>query len=150
MNNQKIEKKIRQVSLMLSDQSTIEGYVFLSLYEVTHSGPQNLGDLLNSEEKFIPIKTDKGIALVNLNHIIQARIDSEGESDDLMKMGSSYSICANMSIGAPVEGDIFISLQDGRFGRVKDYANLPFSFLRLFQPKLVIYVNQGYIISIHD
>lgn len=150
MNSQKIEKKIRRVSLMLSDQSTIEGYVFLSLYEVTHSGPQNLGDLLNSEEQFIPVKTDKGIELINLNHIIQARIESEVESDDLMKVGSSYTICAQMSIGAPVEGDIFISLHDGGFGRVKDYANFPFTFLRLFQPKYVIYLNQGYIISIHD
>ncbi len=67
-----------------------------------------------------------------------------------MKMGSSYTICAQLSIGAPVEGDVYISLQDGRFGRVKDYANLPFTFLRFFQPKHVIYVNQRYIISLHD
>lgn len=150
MNEHKIEKKIHSVSFMLSDESKIEGYVFLSLYEVTHSGPQNLGDLLNGDEQFIPVKTDKGIELLNLNHIVQARIGSEGESDDIMKMGSAYTIRAKISVGESVEGDIFISLQDGRFGRVKDYANLPFAFLRIFQPEHVIYVNQRYIISIHD
>lgn len=135
---------------MLSDQNKIEGYVFLSLYQESHSGPQNLGDLLNGEEQFIPVKTDRGIELINISHIVQARIDSEDELDDIMKLGSSYTISAKMSVGAPVEGDIFISLRDGRFGRVKDYANLRFTFLRLFQPKHVIYVNQRYIISIHD
>ncbi len=150
MNDRKIEKKIRKVFFLLSDHSKIDGHVFLSLYEVTHSGPQNLGDLLNGEDEFIPLKTEKGIVLLNRTHIVQARIDSEGESDDIMKMGSGYSICAKMGVGESVEGDIFISLQDGRFGRVKDYANLPFTFLRLFQPKHVVYLNQHYIISIHD
>ncbi|NOY84834.1 MAG: hypothetical protein GXO96_08470 [Nitrospirae bacterium] len=150
MNDHKIEKAIRSVSFLLSDQSKIEGYVFLSLHDLAHSGPQNLGDLLNGDEEFIPIKTEKGIELINLNHLIQARIDPEEELDEVMKMGSSYTICAQLSVGAPVEGDVYISLQDGRFGRVKDYANLPFTFLRFFQPKCVIYVNQRYIISLHD
>ncbi len=150
MNDPKIEKMVRKVSLLLSDNTHLEGEVFLSLYDLTHSGSQNLGDLLNGGEQFIPLKTEKGIVLLNMKHIVQAKIASEREADDMMKTGSSYTIWVKTEIGGLMEGDIFISLRDGRFGRVKDYVNQPLTFFRLFQPEYVVYLNQRFILSIHD
>lgn len=150
MDHLKIQKKVRKSFFFLTDGSQVAGEVFLSLAEEGDSGPENLGDLLNTAGSFIPVKTEKGIFLLNLRHVVQAKIRIQEEFDENMRRGSGFTITLRMEIGGAIEGDVFISLKNGRFGRVKDYVNEPLSFFRLFQAAHIVYVNQRYIFSIHD
>ncbi len=149
MDDQKIKKEIEKVSIFLSDGTIIDGTVFLNLYGANHFGPQNFGDLLNAGERFIPVKTEGKILLLNVHQIVQARIGSERETNDLMKMGSAHSISVKLAVGGEIEGEIFISVRQG-VGRVNDYVNQPIAFFRLFQSEHIIYINQRFIIEIHD
>ncbi len=150
MNPLVIEKKVRKASFYLTDGSQVDGEVFLSLSEEGHSGPQNLGDLLNDEDRFIPIKTEKSIFLLHLKHVVQAKIRIEEELDETMREGSGFTITVKMEIGGSIEGDVYISLQKGGFGRVKDYVNQNIPFFRLIQSEYIAYVNERYIFSIHE
>ncbi len=150
MNQFKIEKKVRKVSFHLTDGSQVDGEVFLSLSEEGQAGPQNLGELLNDRDHFIPVKTEKGIFLLNLTHVVQAKTVLERELDESMWGGSGFSIALKMEIGGAIEGDMFVSINHEKFGRVKDYVNQPITFFRLFQNEHIVYVNQKYIYSIHD
>jgi hypothetical protein len=149
MDERKIKKENRVVLFKLSDGSEVEGEVFLRLYEAHHSGPQRVGDLLNEERPFIPVKTDRGVVLLNVSHIVSAKIQSVWESDELMTMGKRQSIRIKTAHEQEIPGDIFINLPDG-YCRVKDYINQPILFFPLFQPDYIIYINRRFILLIQD
>ncbi len=144
-----IKKHLRKASFYFSNGSQVEGCVFLSFFDEHHDGSQSLGDLLNDSEQFIPIRTDTEILLANITHLVSVEITLEQELDELMKLGSAYSISIKMISGKSIEGDVFISINEGH-GRVKDYANQDIIFLRLLQNEHVVYINQNYILSISD
>lgn len=149
MDERKIQKETREVLFKLSDGSSLEGNVFLRLYEAHHTGPQKVGDLLNEDKPFIPVRTQNSVVLLNVANIVLARTGSEWEEDDLMKMGNRSTVWIKAAHLDEIVGDIFINLPDG-FTRVKDYVNQPFRFFPLFQPKYVVYINQRYILSVRD
>lgn len=149
MDERKIEKENRPVLFELSDGSEIEGEVFLRLYEEHHAGLQKVGDLLNEEKRFIPIRTKGGTLLINRSHIALARVKAEMEKDDLMTLGKKVAVSLKMVQGRAVQGDIFIDLPEG-FCRVKDYMNQPIQFFILIQPEFVVYINQKFVLSVQD
>ena len=144
-----VKKHLRKASFYFSNDRQLTGCVFLNFFDKHHDGSQNLGDLLNSGEQFIPIRTKTEILLVNIKHLVYVEITMEQELDELMKLGSSYSISTKMITGKSIEGDVFISINEGH-GRVKDYANQDLVFFRMLQNKHVVYINQNYILSITD
>lgn len=147
--DRKIEKEVRPILCELSDGSEIEGDVFLRLYEARHAGPQKVGDLLNEEKKFLPVKAKGGTLLLNRSHIVLTKVKAELEKDDLMTLGKKVTVRLKMHRGREIQGDIFINLPEG-FCRVKDYVNQPTRFFTLIQPDFVIYINQEFILSVRD
>ncbi len=147
----RIEKNVRQVAFQLSNGEKIEGEAFLSEYGAHHSGPQNVGDLLRETDLFFPVRTEKGIILVNMAQLVHAKVACKEEEDELMRLGTaSQSISVNTILSEPIDGDICINLREG-FERVKDYVNeTNENFLRLFQAETIIYINQKFIVSIRD
>lgn len=149
MDERKIEKEVRPVLFALSDGSEIEGEVFLRLYEAHHAGLQKVGDLLNEEKRFIPIRTKRGTLLINRSHIAFAKIQAALEKDDLMTLGKKCPVSLKMLQGKEIRGDIFVNLPEG-FCRVKDYVNQSVPFFTLIQPEFVIYINQKFVLSVQD
>jgi len=149
MDNAKISKNTREVLLLLSDGSLVQGEVFLSLYEAHHSGPQRVGDLLKQEPAFIPVKTAEGTRLINIQQIMMAKIRAEWERDELFTLGEKYKIRILTLDHQEIEADVFVNMPNG-FCRVKDYLNQSLRFYTFFVPFYVLYINPSFILSIQD
>ncbi len=149
MGKNKIEKGARTAKFQLSNGNWIEGETYLSLYDEHHLGAQKMDDLLSRGDRFIPVKTETGVVLLNVSHILQAKIDSQQEEDDLMRLGEKHTVTVKTILGEEIRGEIYISLPDGRT-RVKDYANATSGFFRLFLDDVIVYLNPKLVLSIHD
>lgn len=149
MEDSKIEKQTRTAAFALSSGKTVEGEVFLRLYEAHHTGPQKIGDLLNGDTPFIPVKTPDGVVLLNLRQIVSAKVPLEEEQDDLMILGQKLSVTVEMTNAWEQSGDVYVNLPEGK-DRLKDYINQPGLFFPLFDSKLIVYINRLHILFISD
>jgi hypothetical protein len=148
MDDGKIQKAARKANLVLSSGRRIRGNVFVWLYDSHHFGPQRVGELLNENLAFLPIKTDKGVVLVNRTHIVSAALPADREHDELVKLGKRYEVRVTTTNGA-VRGAVFVNLP-AVTNRVADYFNQPIRFLPLFQARTVIYLNRDFILLVRD
>jgi hypothetical protein len=149
VDERKIQKQTQDVVFEMSDKSEVSGEVFLGLYEAHHTGRQKVGDLLNEQLSFVPVKTARGAILLNMSHIVTVAVRLEVEKDDLMTLGTKYAVRIKTTQGKEVSGDIFVNLPE-EISRVKDYFNQPFHFFTIFQPTIIIYINRRFILSIEN
>lgn len=149
MDEQKIAKNRRSVFFTLADGSTVEGKVFLSLYEACHEGPQRVGNLLNSVDAFIPVDTPDGMLHLNIVNIVAAFTPIVEEKHELMTLGASHRVQITTSLGSVIDGEIFVNLPNDR-NRVSDYLNQGDRFCRVFLPEKVVYIGSRYILTVRD
>lgn len=149
MEEQKIVKNRRQVLFTLADGSTVEGKVFLSLYEASHKGPQRVGALLNSDDAFIPVETVGGTVHLNIINIVSAQTSLMEEGDDLMRLGEQYRVEVATALGTVIKGKVFVNLPHDR-SRVSDYLNQRERFCRVFLADKIIYVGTRFILTVRD
>ena len=149
MDDQKISKAIRQVRFTLADGHTLVGEVFLNLYEMRHAGPQRVGDLLNGEVLFLPVRVAGETLLVNVEQILSARVAAAAELDDLMTLGERYTVEVITLSGEPVVADLYVSLPSTSC-RVTDYLNQPQRFFTFISTKEVIYLNRRFVLAVRD
>jgi len=149
MEDQKIVKIRRQVLFTLADGSTVEGEVFLSLYEARHERPQRVGELLNSDDAFIPVETAAGTIHLNIVNIVIAQTLFVEEGDELMRLGEQYRVQIATSLGSIIEGQVFVNLPHDR-SRVSDYLNQRKRFCRVLRADEIVYVGTRFILSVQD
>lgn len=149
MDERKIEKQTQVVVFGMSDHREINGEVFLRLYEAQHTGRQKVGDLLNDQQLFIPVKTLQGPVLLNVSQIVTVTVGSGFEKDDLMILGKKYTVCIRTTQNIEIKGDIFVNLPE-EVSRVKDYFNQSLQFFAIFQHSSIIYINRHFILSVQD
>jgi hypothetical protein len=149
MDEQKIVKNRRQVLFTLADGSTVEGKVFLSLYEACHEGPQRVGELLNSDDGFIPVETAGCMTHLNIINIVTAQTPLIEEGDELMRLGEQYRVQITTALGTVIEGQVFVNLPHDR-NRVSDYLNQRDRFCRVFLAEKIVYVGTRFILSVRD
>ncbi|MFY9269951.1 MAG: hypothetical protein WAO55_09420 [Candidatus Manganitrophaceae bacterium] len=147
MDEQRIQKETRPVLFHLSDGGDIRGMVFLRMQAEHHSGIQKVGELLNEDRSFIPVKMDVTPLLLNKRHIVAASVPGEEERDDLLLLGKQYSVAVTTSLGATFHGEVFVNMPEG-FSRMKDYLNGPGSFITLIQPESILYINRRFILTV--
>jgi hypothetical protein len=148
MDEGRIEKATRRARLVLSNGREIRGEVFVGLYDAHHVGPQRVGELLNEDPAFIPVKTGKGVILVNSAHIVSVALPADREKDDLVTLGKRYTVRVKTTRGE-FRGTVFVNLPDVST-RVRDYLNQPLRFFTLFQSRTVIYLNRTYVVLVED
>jgi len=149
MDDAKIEKATRRARFLLSDGTDVDGDVFVGLYEPHHIGPQRVGELINDEGPFLPVKTGGGTLLLNRRHVVHVTMPSEWEADELATLGKRYTVVVSLVTGQSLDGVIFVNLREGA-SRVKDYFNQPVAFLPLFRQGWIVYLNRDFIRSIQD
>lgn len=146
MDERRIEKQTRLVAFHLSDGGEVRGAVFLRLHEAHHTGLQKVGELLNDEQRFLPIKTGGETFLLNKRHIVAAAVPAAEEGDDLMFLGKQYAISVITTLGLKFQGDIYVNLPEEN-SRVKDYLNQSTPFLPLIRSESILYINQRFILT---
>ncbi|ALC15135.1 hypothetical protein DSOUD_0340 [Desulfuromonas soudanensis] len=149
MDEQTIAKETRDVRLVLSDGTPLAGEVFLNLYGAHHFGPQRVGDLLLGPERFLPLRGAFGTRLVNIAHILQARVGATEEADPLMLLGERHAVAVTTVNGDRIEALLYANLPDGS-QRVKDYLNQPLRFFIFFLPDEVLYLHRDAILWVED
>lgn len=149
MDERRIAMQKRRVDLVLADGSRLEGDVFLSLYDAHRTGPQRLGDLLNSEIRFLPVETTAGIQLVNCALIVSAQTDRNEEADELVRLGEKYSITVFTLLKKELAVDLYVNLPQAS-RRVKDCLNQQQRFLAVFRDRKLLFLNTSYILKVRD
>ncbi len=149
MADQKIVKNRRLVVFTLADGSTVEGKVFLSLYEACHERPQRVGELLKGDDAFIPVETADGMIHLNIINIVAAQTSLGEEGDELMRLGEPYKVQIATTLGTVIEGQVFVNLPHDR-SRVSDYLNQGDRFCRVFFAEKIVYVGTRFILSVRD
>lgn len=149
MDDRRVEKDYCRISLLLADNSTLDGVVFLSHYKDHNSAPESAGELLN-RAAFIPVNGPDGIVLVNVEKIVKATVPRRGELEENAEtLGVRHMVNIRMLDGSSVKGEFLIDLPEESC-RVKDYLNKPDRFFRLIPEGSVLYVNRHYILSVMD
>ena len=149
MEDRRIVKATRRISLLLADKSTLDGMIFLSQYSDHNSAPESVGDLLN-RKSFLPVNGPDGITLVNIEGIILATTLRREELDENTEaMGVRYSVKIQIMDSSTVTGELLVELPEESC-RVKDYLNLPDRFFRLIHGDKVIYINRHFILTVTD
>lgn len=149
MSSEKIDKKIKEVLFTLTDGTEIKGEVYLWLYSANRRGVQQIDELLNEGNPFIPVKTVDGLVLLNSTHIMLARANIEKNSHDFTIMGDKHRVSITTILKKNLEANLYVSLPEG-FRRVKDYLNQPIQFFTFFLPESILCINRDSILSIRD
>jgi hypothetical protein len=149
MDEQKITKESRTVRLTLSDETTVEGEIFLNLFEAHTGRPERVGTLLNREIVFLPVKTVEGVFLVNLQQVVTVQVAAAEEQDELMLLGQQHTVRIHTTTGQELIADIYVDLPQTS-SRTKDYVNQPHRFFRLFRDDEITYINPDYILYLRD
>lgn len=149
MSSEKIDKKKKEVLFTLTDGTEIKGEVYLWLYSANRRGVQEIDELLNEGNPFIPVNTVDGLVLLNSTHIMLARANIEKNSRDFTIMGDKHRVSITTMLQKNLEANLYVSLPEG-FRRVKDYLNQPIQFFTFFLPECILCVNRDSILSIRD
>ena len=144
----KITKETRRVRFHLSDGTIVTGEVYVGLCDPHHSGPQRVGELLNSSITFIPARTPRGMQLLNLTHLVTAEVPAASEVDELLLLGEKRQITVQLARGRELVGEIYVSLPEG--SRASDYFGRAQRFYPMFCGNTLTYINQNFIVWIQD
>lgn len=109
---------------------------------------ERLGDLLNGDDRFLPVRTIEGVVLVKLARIVTARTALAEEDDGLMRLGQRYPVQITTMLGE-ISAILFANMPESH-RRVKDCLNLSERFLPLSLTNQVLHLNTDYILYVRD
>ena len=149
MDNQRISVETRQVELTLSNGSQLTGETFLQLHGEHLSGLQKVGEIINGEDNFLPLRSEGKVELINLEQVVSISVAAEKEFDPLLALGEEHHLWIEPAVGEALNVRIFVNLPGGR-NRVKDFLNQKIRFLLLLQKDQIIYLARNRILRVRD
>jgi len=149
MGEQRVETRSCPVGLQLSTGETLRGEVFLQLVGAHGVGSQRVGELLNHEDCFLPLRCDGRVTLVNLRQVVAIHVDAEQEADELARLGDQHQVEVRTTVGEKFSASVYVNLPNHR-GRVKDFLNQRHRFLPFFVGNEVVYLNFRFILRVDD
>ncbi len=144
MNGRRLDTEMTAATLHLANGDVLRGELFLQLVSPRHGGRQRVGELLNDEECFIPVRTPAKVVLVNLDQVVSVTVARSEQEEGLLTLGEHHRVRFVLGDGRSLAADIFVNLPESR-GRVKDFLNQKARFLCCLQPDRVIYVNPTFL-----
>ena len=133
--------------MTLSNGTSVRGCFFISGSSRTHTGPEGVKDVLNSETGFFPFERSEGMTtiLYNRDHVIMVELH---DSDELRRNpGYDVAIVKNvmmlMSNGARLHGAVHVFRRQGS-DRLSDFVRAQDAFQYLEADRIT------YIINLHQ
>ncbi len=149
MEDRRVSVETRQVELVLVNGDRISGEFFLQLQGMHLTGPQRVGEVLNAEESFLPLRIADSVRLINLDQIVAVYTAAEGEFDPLLTLGEEHQIQVTPVVGESLQVKIHVNLPSGR-NRAKDFLNQPKRFLLFLHHDQVVYLARNKILQVED
>jgi hypothetical protein len=152
----RIEKRRVEAALTLTTGTTVQGYFFLAGSNVSHSGPERVGDLLNGETGFFPFERHTGAepdtALYNRAQLLLVRLleeTIEAQLDPGYSVATERAVHMRLSNGQAVEGRVRVYRPTGR-DRLSDYARSPERFRYVETEDGTVIVNADHIVELRE
>jgi hypothetical protein len=148
-NFQRIDVATRSADLVLASGNRLQGEIFLQLHSLHLSGPERVGEALNSDDIFLALETSDGVELVNLELVVSVSVEAEEEFDPLLALGTRQQVWLQTALGEEFDAEIYINLPSDRT-RVKDFLNQPYRFLPILHDNKVSYIARNRIMRVRD
>lgn len=150
MSELRIEKRREAAEITLVTGATVSGVFFLAGSSQLHTGPERVGDMLNSERGFFPFETSGETTLINRTHVLKVALPAqmiEQQLDAGYHIATRRQIKALLTTGETITGHIVIFRPAGH-DRLSDYAQIdePFRYLELDDRTLL--VNSAHIVTL--
>lgn len=149
MNDQKISVTTRKVKVILTSGEEVCGETFLQLHGVHQDGLQRIGEVLNSDENFLPVRGINGVELINLEQVVSVTTTAVEEFDPLLELGEEHQIEVEPSHGETLQVRILVNLPGGKT-RVKDFLNQKSRFLHFLYQDQILYIARKRIMRVKD
>jgi hypothetical protein len=149
MSDYHIEKLRRQLSVVLTDGSRLDGEVFLRSVSRYRSRPEEPADLLNDDEPFFALVRSGEAILVAKAGVSRAETSYPDEEDsDLASLGIPVEV--TQTDGSVCTGSIFLESRTDR-PRLLDFLNTYRDrFLPVVDARQVILVNTQTIAHVRE
>lgn len=149
MSDYRIEKLRRQLSVVLTDGTRLDGEVFLRSVSRYRSRPEEPADLLNDAEPFFALMRHGEAVLVSKSSVARAETSYPDEADaDLASLGIPVEV--TQTDGTVCAGSIFLESRTDR-PRLLDFLNTYHDrFLPVVDARQVILVNTQTIAHVRE
>jgi hypothetical protein len=151
----RVEKRRVEAALTLTTGATVRGCFFLAGSNVSHSGPERVGDLLNGETGFFPFEhctSEHSTALYNRAQLLLVRLleeTVEAQLDPGYSVATERAVRMVLSNGQAVVGRVRVYRPTGR-DRLSDYARSPERFRYVETEDGTVIVNADHIVELRE
>ena len=149
MSEYRIEKLRRELSVMLTDGSRMEGDVFLRPVSRHRSRPEDPADLLNDPDPFFALMRN-GEAFLIAKAQVTSAVTTIDEDDALETGALGVTVEVTLHDGSVCDGSVFMESRTDR-PRLLDYLNsYRARFLPIVSPGQVLLVNTQSIAHVRE
>lgn len=149
----RVEKLRSEVTLTLSNGTSVRGYAFVSADSRTHAGPERVRDVLNGESWLVPFEPHgagaSSAVLYNREHIVMARLvdRAEVQADPGYDLATARSVSMLLSNGVRLRGTVRIYRPKGR-DRLSDFARASDMFGYLETKDATYIINLRHVVEL--
>ena len=149
MSEYRIDKLRRELSVMLSDGSRMEGDVFLRPVSRHRSRPEDPSDLLNDPDPFFALVRNGETILIAKTQVASA-VTTVDEDDALETGALGVTVEVTLHDGSICDGSVFLESRSDR-PRLLDYLNTYRArFLPIVSPGQMLLVNTVLIANMRE
>jgi sRNA-binding regulator protein Hfq len=151
----RVEKERVEATVTLSNGTSIRGYVFVSGFSATHSGPERIKDVLNAERGFFPFEVDgpsgAPTVLFNREHVVLLDLASDAELRQMpgYEHATRRTVSMLLSNGQRLSGLVRVVRPRGR-DRLSDHAREGEQFWYLEGRNQTLIVNTHHVLEMTD
>lgn len=149
MSEYRIDKLRREISVVMSDGSRLEGDVFLRPVSRHRSRPEDPADLLNDPDPFFALMRNGETILVRKSRVTSA-VTTVDEDDALETGALGVIVEVTLHDGSICDGSVFLESRTDR-PRLLDYLNsYRARFLPIVSPGQLLLVNTDSIAHVRE
>ena len=151
----RVEKSRVAATLTLSNGTSVRGCFFISENSRTHTGPEGVKDVLNSETGFFPFDTGHadGMAtiLYNRDHVVMVELQDKDEPrrNPGYDVASVKNVTMLMSNGARLHGAVHVFRPQGS-DRLSDFARGKDAFQYLEAARTTYIINVHHVVELAE
>ena len=151
----RVEKSRVDATLTLSNGTSVRGCFFISGNSRTHSGPEGVKDVLNSETGFFPFDTrhpdGTTTILYNRDHLVLVELQDNDEPrrNPGYDVASVKNVTMLMSNGTRLHGTVHVFRPQGN-DRLSDFARARDAFQYLEAARTTYIINVHHLVELAE
>ena len=148
----RVDKRREAAEVTLVTGATLSGSFFLAGDSPGHTGPERIGDLLNSATGFFPFESGGETSMINRAHVLKVSLPSqsiEGELDASYNLAPRHKVRLLLTTGELIVGQVVVFLPPGR-NRLSDYAQIDERFRYVELADRTLLINAAHIVALTE